>query len=158
VDDQIDRAKERTTLTYRIAPRLSLGIEYNPRARKASALANLVVMTETERRPALIAGTSSDRIGTPEGEAYFLTLSKNLMSVTGWPVSPYVGASYGTYEDELEAIGGVHALLGRGFETTIIHDGKELHPTLGYRFRQRHVLTLLWVATEDLGVSYSVVF
>ncbi len=34
---------------------------------KWQPLANLVALTETPRRPALIIGTSSDRIGTPFG-------------------------------------------------------------------------------------------
>lgn len=140
-------------------PRLSLGIEWNPRGDDTSLLANLVALKETERRPAVILGTSSDRIGTPDGEAYFVTLSKGLPALRGWSLAPYVGASYGTFEDELRAIGGLHVRPPRtNFSSTLIHDGKELHPTLEYRIRDRHVVSLLWVATEELGVSYSVAF
>ena len=38
-------------------------------------------------------GTSSDRIGTPEGQAYYVTLSKDLSTVKDWPIAPYVGAA-----------------------------------------------------------------
>ena len=147
------------TLTYRVIPRLSFGVEYNPRSSDVSPLANLVAMTETARRPALMFGTSSDRIGTPEGQAYFFTLSKDLSTVSGWPVSPYVGGSYGTFEDEFEAIGGVYIRIpGTGFGSTLIHDGKHFHPTVEYRFLERHVVSLLWVDTKDLGFAYSVAF
>lgn len=115
-------------------------------------------MTETEKRPALIFGLSSDRIGTPDGEAYFFTLSKDLEQRTGWPIAPYVGAAYGTFEDDLKAVGGLHARFGAKFSATFIHDGEAFHPTLDYRFFGRHVLSLLWVDTRNLGVSYSVAF
>jgi hypothetical protein len=73
-------------------------------------------------------------------------------------VSPYIGVAYGTYEDDLDVIGGVHTSLGAGFSSTVIYDGKEVHPTLAYRFLDRHVVTLLWVATQNVGLSYSVAF
>lgn len=104
-------------------------------------------------------GTSSDRIGTPDGQAYYLTLSKDLSTVGGGPFAPYVGAAYGTFEDKLRLIVGVHVRIPRsGLASTLIHDGVNFHPTLEYRFGERHVLTLLWVATEDLGIAYSVAF
>ena len=103
-------------------------------------------------------GTSSDRIGTPEGQSYFFTLSKDLSVIHGWPVAPYVGAAYGTYENDLRAIGGLYIRLPAGFASTLIHDGKNFHPTVEYQFLQRHVISVLWVDTEDLGVAYSVAF
>ena len=44
------------------------------------------VLTETERRPALFLGTSSDRIGSPEGtQSYYLTGAKYLPIVRTSP-------------------------------------------------------------------------
>jgi hypothetical protein len=80
--NQIPRAAVRTTLTYRFHPRLQLGIEYNPRTGELAPLANLLVLTETKRRPALMLGTSTDRIGTPSGQSFFATFSKNLRRET----------------------------------------------------------------------------
>ena len=146
-------------MTYRLAPRFKLGIEWNPEADSASALANWLAVSEKKSRPALILGTSSDRIGTPEGQAYYATLSKDLSALTGWPLSPYAGVSYGTFEDKLRAIGGVYVRFPEtNFASTLIYDGVNLHPTLQYSFGNRHVLTLLWVDTRDLGLSYSVAF
>ena len=122
-------------------------------------LANFVAMREGQKRPALIFGTSSDRIGTPDGQAYFFTFSKDLSTVSRWPVAPYFGASYGTWENDLRAIGGVHVRLPEtNWAMTLIHDGKALHPTLEYRLFDRHSLSLLWVDAEELGLAYSVVF
>ncbi len=86
----------RTTLTYKFHPRVQAGIEYNPRASEFKPLANILVLTETRRRPALMVGTSTDRIGTPSGQSFYATFSKNLQRETGLPIAPYVGVSYGT--------------------------------------------------------------
>ena len=69
------------------------------------------------------------------------------------PIAPYLGASYGTFDNRTRAIGGLHARLGAGWSATVIHDGRQIHPTVGYRFLDRHVLTLLWIGAEDLGAS-----
>jgi hypothetical protein len=139
--------------------RLGLGIEWNPKADSTSPLANWLALPEKKKRPALILGTSSDRIGTPEGQAYYATLSKDLSTVNGWPVAPYAGVAYGSYEDRWRAIGGVYLRIPEtGFASTLIYDGVNFHPTLEYRFGERHVLTLLWVDTRDLGLSYSIAF
>ncbi|HEU5459579.1 MAG TPA: hypothetical protein VFU83_03760, partial [Pyrinomonadaceae bacterium] len=120
---QIDRAKWRNTLTYRFHPRFTAGIEYNPLAKKVSPLANLVAITETHGRPALILGTSSDRIGTPSGQSFYATLSKNLKHHTGVPVAPYVGVAYGTFDDRARAIGGLNISFSERWSSTILFDG-----------------------------------
>ena len=102
-------------------------------------------------------GTSSDRIGTPDGRAYFGTLSKSLKELTGVPLAPYAGLSYGTFDDKLRIIGGLWGSLGKGFSATLIWDGVNLHPTVDYRYG-RHTFTLLWVASENPGLAYSIAF
>ena len=84
IPDILNRAKWRNTLTYQVNSRLSVGVEYNPLAGKVSPLANFVAVTETEKRPALILGTSQDRIGTPSGQSFYATLSKNLEARNGF--------------------------------------------------------------------------
>lgn len=91
IPNAISRAKWRNTLTYQVTPRFSVGVEYNPLAGKVSPLANFVAVTETARRPPVILGTSSDRIGTPSGQSFYATASKNLHDETNLPVAPYVG-------------------------------------------------------------------
>lgn len=103
-------------------------------------------------------GLSSDRIGTPDGKAWFCTVSKDLQGLTGLPLAPYAGVSYGTFDDRLRGIAGLRARLGRGFSTTVIYDGTTFHPTVDYHFLDRHAISLLWVDTAELGVAYSVVF
>jgi hypothetical protein len=157
IPNQIDRARWRNTLTYRIHARVTLGVEYNPLAETISPLANVVVLTETHRRPALILGTSSDRIGTPSGQSFYATLSKNLKHATGLPVAPYVGLAYGTFEDRARVIGGLNINFDERWSSTILFDGVRVHPLLNYT-RGRHQFGLIFERGRNPGVSYSISF
>ena len=157
IANQIDRAKWRNTLTYRFHPRVTVGIEYNPLATKVSPLANVVAITETDVRPALILGTSSDRIGTPSGQSFYATFSKSLKRLTGLPVAPYVGVAYGTYEDRARIIGGLNITLSDRWSSTILFDGARIHPLLNYTFG-RHQLGMILERGRNPGISYSISF
>ena len=157
IANQIDRAKWRNTLTYRFHPRVTVGIEYNPLAKKVSPLANVVAITETDVRPALILGTSSDRIGTPSGQSFYATFSKSLKRLTGLPVAPYVGVAYGTYEDRARIIGGLNITLSDRWSSTILFDGVRIHPLLNYTFG-RHQLGVILERGRNPGISYSISF
>jgi len=126
----VDRARLRLTATYAVASNLYVGVEYNPLDDDVGPLATWRAIEETARRPALIVGTSSDRIGTPSGRAYFATLSKDLERATGLPVAPYLGAAYGEFEDETKAIGGLHVRWSDRWTSTHLWDGYNLHHLL----------------------------
>ncbi len=155
--NQIPRASVRTTLTYRFHPRFTAGVEYNPRADEVAPIANLLVLTETKHRPALMVGTSSDRIGTPSGQSFYGTFSKNLRRETGLPIAPYVGAAYGTYEKRLRPVGGVNINFNEKFSALITYNGVHVHPIFNFSYKQ-HVFSLIMVRGRDPGVSYSVSF
>jgi hypothetical protein len=157
IANQIDRATWRNTLTYRIHPRLTAGIEYNPLAKKVSPLANVVALTETHQRPALIFGTSSDRIGTPSGQSFYATLSKSLKHHTGLPIAPYVGVAYGTHEHRTRAIGGLNITFNERWSSTILFDGVRVHPLLNYT-SGRHQFGVILERGRNPGVSYSISF
>jgi hypothetical protein len=157
VANQIPRAGTRTTLTYRFHPAFTAGIEWNPRADKASALANWRALGESASRPALIFGTSSDRIGTPSGQSFYGTVSKSLAQDTGLAIAPYGGLTYGTYEHRLRAIGGVNFGLTERLSALLIFDGVHLHEMLSYT-RGRHTWSFILIRGNDPGVSYSVAF
>ena len=159
IEGVIDRARWRNTLMVKVLPSLQLGIEYNPLVDDLHPLANWRALEETEKRPAFILGTSSDRIGTPSGQAYYATFSKNLESQTGWPVAPYLGASYGTYEDSVRPIGGLNIRYTDRLSSTHLHDGKAIHHMLQWDFGpNRPTLGLLWVDHQHLGVTASLGF
>lgn len=157
IANQIPRASVRTTLTYKLLPGFSGGVEYNPRAGKASPLANWLAVSETARRPALILGTSSDRIGTPSGQAFYATLSKNLRRETGLPIAPYAGAAYGTYQHRWRPIGGLNIGFFEQLSALVIFDGVHVHPLLNFS-HQRHVVSFLMIRGRHPGVSYSISF
>jgi hypothetical protein len=154
---QIDRAKWRNTLTYRFHPRFTAGVEYNPLAGKLSPIANFVALTETHERPAIILGTSSDRIGTPSGQSFYVTVSKNLKHATSLPISPYVGVAYGTYDDRTRVIGGLNMTFGERWSATVLFDGVRVHPLVNYTYG-RHQFGVILERGRHPGVSYSVSF
>jgi hypothetical protein len=156
----IPRAELRSTLTYRLLPRLQVGVEVNPRAEhaaKAGPLVNLLAVTETANRPAVILGTSSDRIGTPSGQSFYATASKNLRRETHLPIAPYFGFAYGTYEHKFRPIGGLNVGFTEQFTALVILDGVHVHPLLNFSY-QRHTFSFILVRSKDPGVSYSVAF
>jgi hypothetical protein len=157
----VPRASLRTTLTYRIYPRLTAGVEVNPRADNAggrvSPLINWLVTPETERRPALIIGTSSDRIGTPDGQSFYATFSKNLKRETGLPIAPYAGVAYGTYEHRWRPLAGLNVYFTRKFSSLVIYDGVRVHPMLSYT-HGRHNFSFVLAFANKPGFSYSISF
>ncbi len=155
--NQIDRASVRTTLTYWLSPRFSAGLEYNPLAGKVSPLANLLAIRETRNRPALIVGTSSDRIGTPSGQAFYATFSKNLKRETGLPIAPYGGVVYGPHERKMRAIGGLNIGFSETVTSLVIFDGVHVHPTFNVSLKS-HTISFLLIRGRDPGLSYSVAF
>lgn len=157
IADQIPRASLRTTLAYRFHPTFSAGIEYNPRAGDVRPLANWLLLPERSTRPALMLGTSSDRIGTPSGQSFYATLSKHLQRETKLPIAPYVGVVYGTHEHRWRPIGGLHVSFSTKLDSLVIFDGVHVHPTLNLSHK-RHVFSLLMVRGRDPGVSYTVSF
>ena len=157
IANQIDRAKWRNTLTYRFHPRFTAGIEYNPLAKKVSPIANLVAVTETHTRPALILGTSSDRIGTPSGQSFYATFSKSLKDRTGLPLAPYVGVAYGTFENRARIIGGLNLSVNDHWSSTILFDGVRVHPLINYT-NGRHQFGVMFERGRNPGASYSISF
>ena len=132
-------------------------MEYNPRADKVSPLANWLAVSETARRPAVILGTSSDRIGTPSGQSFYATASKSLRRETGLPIAPYGGVAYGTYEGRLRPIGGLNVGFTEWLTSLVIFDGVHVHPLLSVSVKS-HSISFLLVRGRHPGLSYSVSF
>lgn len=159
--DQIERATHRTILTYQIDPDLRLGLEYNAGADEIGIVGNWRAIRETRTRPALILGTSSDRIGTPYGQAYFATLSKSLQPQLGLPLAPYVGLSHSGFENRFLYPWGVNLALGRSWSAGLLHDGVRSHLAATYGWKN-YSATLLAVGNSnggrDPGLNLSVSF
>ncbi|MBL8863786.1 MAG: hypothetical protein JNK02_17485 [Planctomycetes bacterium] len=116
------------------------------------------VVDETESLPALILGTSSDRIGTSSGNAYTAALAKDLEAWTGLPIAPYAGIYYGTEEYEWDAIGGLLVRWDEDWASYHMWDGRNFHNMVERWFAGGHTLGLLLAELDgrySLGVSWT---
>ncbi len=153
IPGQIPRAQFRNTLMYRVNADLQVGVEYNPLAPDVGPLLNWRVVREGDDRPAVIVGTSSDRIGTPSGRAYYLTVSKSL----GEGVGLYVGASYSGFEKKLLIPAGVSLQFDEQWSSLLVYDGVNFHPMVTHTW-DRYGLTLLLANLKYPGISISLGF
>jgi len=149
---QIDRATHRTIVMHQIHRSLKLGVEWNQAADEVGFVANWRAISEGKRRPAVIFGTSSDRIGTPAGQSYYATVSKSLHEETGWPVAPYVSASYSTFENRWRYPFGVNVAIGSHWSAMLINDGVHTHISATYAWN-RYAVTVLAVERKDIGFT-----
>ena len=150
--DQIDRATHRTIVMHQLRPSLKLGIEWNARADEVGLVANWRALSESRHRPAVIFGTSSDRIGTPEGQAYYVTVSRSLHHETGLPVAPYVSASYGTFENRVVFPFGLNVAIGSRWSAMLINDGVHTHLSATFAWN-RFAVTILAIERKDPGMT-----
>ncbi len=151
----MDRPQWRFTANYRLHERLQVGVEVNPKAREAGPLATLFLLTETERRPALFLGTSSDRIGSPAGEqSWFATVSKYIPWVR---TSLYGSLNYSEWDGKFNLPVGAGVELGKGFSLRPMYDGDRGHLLLNY-FAAQYGVSLMYVWLETMGLSLSLGF
>ena len=149
----IDRATHRTIVMHRLTPSLKAGIEWNAKAQEVGLVANWRVLSETAARPAVILGTSSDRIGTPSGQSYYATVSKSL----GGRVAPYAGISYSGHADAFVFPFGANVLLAPNWSAMVMNDGVHTHLSATY-VRGRASVTLLAVERRHLGLTVGMTF
>ena len=155
VDTQLERPRWRATANYRVIPALQVGLEFNPVVGEVGPLATWFWWTETERLPAAFVGTSSDRIGSPEGtQAYYLTVAKHFPALR---VSPYASLNYSEWDRGVNFPFGAHLNLGRGLSAQPMYDGHRTH-LLGTFATERFSVTLIWAWLEQAGLSVSVGF
>ncbi len=158
----VKRAQLRLTLTYEFHPKFRAGIEVNPLDEDVGPIANWRALDETENRPAIIFGTSSARIGTERGRAYYVTASKNLEKQISLPLSPYVGIAYSDGEDEeIQYLGGLNIRYLDELSSTHFYDGRNLQHHLDWTFTGRQRIGGLLVEQEGshfVGVTYGIGF
>ena len=155
MDTELPRPRWRTTANYRVIPTLQLGVEYNPVAGEVGPLVTWFLFTETERRPAIFFGTSSDRIGSPEGtQSYYMTAAKYIPPLH---VSPYVSLNYSEWDEGWNVPFGANLELGHGFSAQPMYDGNRTH-LLGTYATERFSTTLIWAWLERAGIAVSVGF
>lgn len=155
VDIDIDRARWRATATYRFHPRLQAGVEFNPNVDEITPILSLFLLTETGARPALFLGTSSDRIGSPEGtQSYFATVSKRFGASR---FSGYATLNYSEWDRGWNVPFGLEVGLVQGLTLRPMSDGARPHLMLSYA-RERWSVSLLAVDLEHPGISFALGF
>jgi len=155
VDTQLDRPRWRSTANLRVHRNVQLGVEYNPAAGEFAPLATCFVRTETERAPAMFLGTSSDRIGSPEGmQAYYATAAKLLPRV---PIGVYASLAYSEWDSGWNLPFGAQLDLGHGAWVRSMYDGERTH-VLGGRTMGRFDASLIWAWLEEWGGSIAIGF
>ena len=157
ISGQIPRATHRTIVMHQFNPNVKAGVEWNQGADEIGIVANWRILPESHRRPALIIGTSSDRIGTPDGQSYYATISKSLHHLVGIPVAPYAGVSYSEHEGRVIYPFGLNGAIGRHWSAMLMNDGVHTHLSASYAW-QRFSLTLLAVERKDFGLTAGVRF
>lgn len=155
IDTELERPRWRSTASLRLIPTLQVGVEYNLAVSEVSPLATWFLLTETEQRPALFLGTSSDRIGSPEGtQTYYGTLAKYLPPVR---TSPYVSLAYSEWDNGWNVPFGANVELTHGISVQPMYDGQRTH-LLGSWATDRFSVTLIWAWLEHAGAAVSVGF
>lgn len=110
---------------------------------------------ESARWPAVFLGTSSDRIGSPEGKrAYYLTLAKNLEWV---PLSLYGTLNYSEWEEGWNFPFGANLEPIPRITIQPMYDGRRPH-LLGTYSLERANATILWAWLERVGMAFSAGF
>jgi len=146
----LERPRWRLTAGYRVIPRIQIGIEYNPVASELVPIATVFLLTETERRPALFLGTSSDRIGSPEGtQSYYLTASKLAPRI---PVSVYGSLNYSEWDEGINFPFGGEWYVWGGFSVRGMSDGNQPHAMVNW-FGDRFGVSLMAVWLDTFGIS-----
>lgn len=98
-------------------------------------------------------GTSSDRIGTPEGtRAYYVTLAKGYGRV-----APYLSVNYSEFEDGVNFPFGVNVGLAPTWDALFMNDGRKSHLLLTYK-QPGYSVTLMSIWLKRPGISFSIGF
>jgi hypothetical protein len=154
VDTTQVRPRWRTTLSGRVTPRLQLGFEYNASAlrQKLNPIGNYFVQTETEERPGIVAGFSSDRIGTPTGMSYFVSAQKQLGGESG-KIAPYIGLAYSTFGREVLFPFGASVGLKENLVLLPMYDGRHAHTTLSWFGKHGESVSLIAAFNKRFGLA-----
>lgn len=155
MDTELERPRWRSTLSYRVLPKLQVGLEVNPAASEVGPIATWFLVTESGQVPAVFLGTSSDRIGSPKGkQAVYLTAARNIDPV---PASLYATVNYSTWDERLNFPFGANIEVLPGITLQPMYDGNRTHLLATYS-AERYSLTLMSAWLERFGIAASVGF
>jgi hypothetical protein len=127
-----------------------VGLEYNITVHEVVPTLNWVITRESARIPMISLGTSSDRIGSPEGkQAYYLTFAK---AVPKLRIAPYFSINYSETDRGFNLPFGVNIALDRRWSLLPMYDGNRTHLLLTYKQKNFNV-SLMAVYLRHFGLS-----
>ena len=110
------------------------------------------IRLQMRKHPAVFFGTSSDRIGSPEGmQAYYVTTAKYLPFIR---TAPYVTLNYSEWDEGLNIPFGANVELGAGLSIRPMYDGQRTHLLASWA-TSRASVTLIWAWLESAGAAVS---
>jgi hypothetical protein len=152
IDTPIDRPRWRSTALMRVHPRLQAGIEWNPAVGEVAPQATLFLLGGDGGGTVAFVGTSSDRIGSPEGtQGYFLTVARALR---GAHVLPYVSLHYSEWDERVLVPFGAQIGLPAGLSLQPMYDGARSHLLVQW-VGERASVGFVWAWLERPGVTVS---
>ncbi len=149
------RPRWRINTAYRVTTRLQVGLEFNLAVGEVTPTANWTLSPQTVRWPLVNLGTSSDRIGTPEGkQAYYLTFAKGVSALRS---APYFSINYSETDKKFNFPFGVNVSLAPHWDFLPLYDGNRTHLLLTYKERDWNV-SLIAIYLRRPGVSVGFAF
>lgn len=112
------------------------------------------MQTETATKPGVIAGFSSDRIGTPYGMSYFVSAQKQLGGEAG-RLAPYIGLSYSEYGREILMPFGTSIGLRDDLVLLPMSDGKYAHTTITWFGKRGESFSIIAAFNKRLGIAFA---
>lgn len=147
------RPRSRFTADYNVDDRLTIGFEYNFLVEEVGPRASWVATLETEKLPQVHFGTSSDRIGTPEGfEQYSVTFAK---SIPNTKLAPYFSITYSEFDRGLVYPFGLNYQIDEQWSLLGMHDGRKNHLMLNLASKDYYVqFGLIWLKHPSLTIGW----
>lgn len=147
------RPRSRLIVDRNLNDRLSLGLEYNSLVEEFQFRGTWVALAESAKDPQIHLGTSSDRIGTPEGKLqYSVTIGKSL---AGTPLAPYVSLTYSEFNKGLVYPFGLNYQLTRNWGLLAMNDGSKSHLMLNFSARDYYAqLGWIWLRHPSVTLGW----
>lgn len=139
------------TADYRVTPKASIGIEYNPVTHEVQPRATWFVSPMNGLWPSVTVGAAADRLSTPRGHAVFITFGRGLGAT---PVGLFASIKLSTWDRRVAFPFGANVTLGVGTTFQAVNDGMYTHLMLSHSF-EHFGLTLHLARVKHPGLQAS---
>lgn len=147
------RPRSRFTADYNVSSRLQIGFEYNFLVEEIGFRGSWIASEETDTLPQVHFGTSSDRIGTPEGfQQYSVTFAK---SIPETKLAPYLSVTYSEFDRGLVFPFGANYQIDSKWSVIGMYDGHRSHILLNYAGERWYAqLGWIWLKHPSITIGW----